>query len=161
MNVRLLVAAVLAFSVGIAAFSLFSLSLSSDKPNSNFLTTQAGCDLSYSTCVAKDQHGHEVSISLSPRPVPILKDVAVEVSIQGMEAIRVAQISIEGLNMYMGVQIIPLTLTDTGNFSEQKLTGVLKLPVCTSQKMDWKAALVVQTNTKEYRADYPFTTIAP
>ena len=159
MNLRLLVVTVLAFIVGVGAFSF--LSLGSGGPDANILTVQGECDLSRSSCTAQDQSGHEVNISLSPRPVPLLEDVAIDVAVTGMDRLRVAQISVEGLNMYMGIQIVPLTIISSDNASEQKLTGTLQLPVCTSRTMQWRATLVLQTSTKEYRAAYPFTTITP
>lgn len=159
MNLRLLTVTASAFVVGVGVFSL--LSFDSGGPDANMLTVQGECDLSHSPCLAQDQLGHEVSISLSPRPVLLLEDVAVGVAVRGMDHLRVAQISVEGLNMYMGIQIIPLTITSSDNVSEQKLTGILQLPVCTSRTMEWRATLVLQTATKEYQAAYPFTTITP
>lgn len=159
MNVRLLAIAALAFSVGIGAFSLFSLK--SDEPEADLLTVQGECDLSHSPCLAQDQQGHQVSFSLSPRPVPLLEPVAIDVTVTGIDGLRVAQVSIEGLNMYMGIQIISLTLTSTESAMGQKLTGTLQLPVCTSRKMEWRATLTMQTGDKRYQAAYPFTTIAP
>lgn len=168
MNGRLLLAAALAFVVGVVAFSF--IAFDSAAPTANLLEVQGDCDLSRSPCTAKDQAGHAFYISLSPRPVPLLKEVSIAVLVKGLENIRTAQLSIEGLNMYMGVQIIPLTLQDghpsesshpSNKTSQHKLTGVLQLPICTSRKMDWQATLVVQTSTQKYTAAYPFTTVAP
>lgn len=159
MNIRLLAVAALAFAVGAGVFSV--LSLGSDTPEARLLAVQGECDLSHSPCLARDQQGHEVSISLSPRPVPLLEEVAIAVTVRGMDKLRVAQLSIEGINMYMGIQIIPLTITNTDSASEQLLTGMLQLPVCTSRKMEWRATLSAQTADKRYQAAYSFTTITP
>lgn len=159
MNLKLLAAAMVAFVVGIGVFSL--LPLDSGGADASMLTVQGECDLSHSSCLAQDQSGHEVKFSLSPRPVPLLKAVAVDATVMGMDDLRVAQISVEGINMYMGIQIIPLTITSSDSASEQKLTGTLQLPVCTSRTMEWRVTLVLQTNTKEYQTAYPFTTVTP
>lgn len=162
MNRWLLLAAVLAFVAGAAAFSF--IPFDSGVSTANLLEVEGGCDLSRSPCLAKDQAGHEVRISLSPRPVPLLEEVSVDVLVKGLDSVRTAQLSVEGLNMYMGVQIIPLSLQSSGshdNALEYKLTGVLQLPVCTSRKMDWRATLVVQTSARQYTAAYLFTTFSP
>lgn len=159
MNIRLLAVAALAFTVGVGVFSV--LSLDSDTPETRLLTVQGECDLSHSPCLARDQQGHEVSVSLFPRPVPLLEEVTIAITVRGLDKLRVAQLSIEGLNMYMGVQIIPLTIINADSASEQQLTGILQLPVCTSRKMEWRATLSAQTGDNRYQAAYPFTTITP
>ncbi|PID34386.1 MAG: hypothetical protein CR976_00530 [Thiotrichales bacterium] len=159
MNYKLFTGIALAFVVGAGVSTVINMNV--DEVTANLLTVQDGCDLSSSSCLAGDRLGHEVSVSLSPRPVPLLEDVAINVTVKGMDSLRVAQMSITGLNMYMGMQIIPLTLNDVGNASEQKLTGILQLPVCTSRKMEWEATLVMQTEADMYRAVYSFTTVTP
>ncbi len=159
MNYKLFASIALAFVVGAGVSTVINMNV--DEVTANLLIVQDGCDLSNSSCFARDRLGHEVSVSLSPRPVPLLEDVAINVTVKGMDDLRVAQMSITGLNMYMGMQIIPLTLSNVGNASEQKLTGVLQLPVCTSRKMEWEATLVMQTEADMYRAVYLFTTVTP
>lgn len=158
MNIKLLLITGLAFGAGLIGFSLFSFD--SGAAHST-LTLQSECNLSSDeVCVAQDQTGHRVSISLSPRPVPILKDVQVTAAVMGFEAIRTARISIEGLNMYMGIQIIPLQIAQNKD-ADIQLTGSLQLPICTSQMMEWQATLILQTENREYRAAFPFTTTSP
>lgn len=160
MNIKLLAITGLAFVFGIAVFSFLSPDNGSGQVNR--LSLQADCDLSNQpVCEARDNRGHAVSLSLSPRPVPILKDVEVSATTQGLQDIRTAQLVVEGVNMYMGIQVVPLTfdkafVSETGHFS-----GILQLPICTSSTMEWKATLILQSENGEYQAAFPFTTLTP
>lgn len=161
---RLLAVLVFALIAGGAVYYLLPFSAGTEEPEANVLVVQGECDLSHTPCLAQDKLGHELSISLSPRPVPLLEAVLIEVTVKGMGSLRAAQASIEGLNMYMGIQLIPLVIGSakrSSNPSHQRLTGTLTLPVCTSRKMDWRMTLVLQTNTGQHRAVFPFTTVTP
>jgi hypothetical protein len=158
MNIKLLLIVGLAFMAGLTVFSFLSPS-ADNAGKSVALTVQGDCELSTdSVCTALDNEGHKVSFSLSPRPVPLLKDVQVVATVQGLQHIRTAQVSIEGVNMYMGIQIIPLEIAAAA--AESRLSGTMQLPICTSRIMEWKATLILQTADKVYRAAFPFTTTA-
>lgn len=149
----------LAFIAGLIAFSLL---FPANRSHAEVLTLSGDCNLSEQpVCEAGDSNVRKVSFSLSPRPVPLLKDVSVDATVRGITGIRTAQVNIEGINMYMGIQIIPL-LVEPQITAEQesRLSGTLQLPVCTSRIMEWQATLTIQTADKTYQAAFPFTTTA-
>ncbi|PIE00354.1 MAG: hypothetical protein CSA79_04200 [Thiothrix nivea] len=159
MNPKFILAVGLAFVAGVVVFSaLFSINHSSVEN----LILQGDCNLSdHPLCEARGNHTYSVSLGLSPRPIPLLKDIEINATVQGLVDVRTAQVSIEGINMYMGIQIIPLAVETTDNAGQEvRLTGKMQLPVCTSSVMEWQATLRIQTENKTYQAAFPFTTTA-
>ena len=117
------------------------------------LTLQQPCDLHLAPCVAADNAGRSVRFQFTPADIPLMKELTVQVDIDGIPAYQAAQVIVEGTNMFMGYQRAELR-TDTAS----SLTGTLVLPVCTLEKMAWQATLDIETPTGKVQAIFPFVT---
>ena len=106
------------------------------------LTLQQPCDLHLAPCVAADNAGRSVRFQFTPADIPLMKELTVQVDIDGIPAYQAAQVIVEGTNMFMGYQRAELR-TDIAS----SLTGTLVLPVCTLEKMAWQATLDIETPT--------------
>lgn len=146
---------VLAFIGGLLAFFLFSnLNMGISE-----LAVTKGCDLNDAAfCEAVGSEGQRLSLQLSPRPIPLLKAVEINLQVTEIDLINTAQLAIEGVNMYMGLQVIPLHQ----NQQQPNLyTGVMQLPICSTQTMHWMATVHLNTHTRKLKAAFPFSTTSP
>lgn len=118
------------------------------------LTLQEPCVLREMPCIASDTAGRSVSFSISPKNIPLMTDLQVNAETSGMANIRSALLTVEGVNMFMGYQYADMRPDSTG-----KLNGKLILPVCSMEKMQWKATLELITDSVVIIATYPFDTV--
>lgn len=118
------------------------------------LTLQEPCDLRQAPCIASDASGRSIRFSIAPNTIPLMKDLLVTVETTGMTNIQTARVTVEGVNMYMGFQYA--NLQPAGS---DKLAGKLVLPVCSMEKMQWKANLEISTDTVRLLAVFPFATM--
>ena len=117
------------------------------------LTVQQPCDLHLAPCVAADNAGRSARFQIIPASIPLMKELTVQVDINGIPTYQTAHVIVEGTNMFMGYQRAALR-TDTAS----TLTGILVLPVCTLEKMAWQATLDIETPSGKIQAVFPFVT---
>lgn len=117
------------------------------------LRLQEPCNLHEAACIASNGQGRSVTFSISPQAIPLMKDLQVSAEVSGVENIRSARVTVEGVNMFMGYQYVDMQPESSG-----KLNGKLILPVCSMEKMQWKATLELVTDTEKIIAAYPFDT---
>lgn len=110
----------------------------------------AGCDLQQQACSATLPDGGRVQLSITPRPIPYLQPLRLEVSISGFEA-RKVEIDFTGASMNMGYNRTPLAATGTGRH-----TGESSLPVCISGSMSWVATVLIETDRQRIAVPYRF-----
>lgn len=94
------------------------------------------CDLHHQTCVATVGDA-QVSLKISPHPIPIAKPLGIEVSLKNLAAHKI-ELDISGVNMYMGYNRVTLTSTKPDYF-----VGTSMLAFCTTQKMQWQITLMI------------------
>ena len=115
--------------------------------------TPDNCNLHQSDCTAVFPDGRKATLSLTPKNLPLLKPIQVEVRLDGFKA-KELQFNIIGLNMDMGVNRNTLTSND-----QQSFTGNMILPVCSNQRMAWEAqAVITDADDKVVIAPFPFYT---
>jgi hypothetical protein len=147
---------VFALSAGIATVGFLSLSSPTvPVPLAGVLEVQTPCDLHSAPCVARDPVGHSIRFSLAPATIPVMEELTVHAELQGFKQLASARVTVEGVNMYMGYQFADLQKQDASN-----LSGKLILPVCTLDKMQWKAHLEANTDIGKVVADFPFETVS-
>lgn len=146
---------IIAFVVALVAASAYFLSKKSSENTAvvHHLTLQQPCDLHLAPCVAVDNAGRSVRFQFTPAAIPLMKELTVQVDIDGIPAYQAAQVIVEGTNMFMGYQRAELR-TDTAS----SLTGTLVLPVCSREKMAWQATLDIETPMGKVQAIFPFVT---
>jgi hypothetical protein len=110
------------------------------------------CDLQRSACSAKLPDGGSVTLSIAPRPIPVLQPLRLEVTVQGTRATKV-EVDFSGVDMKMGFNRPQLQAQDNGRF-----TGQATLPICSVSSMAWRATVLLETGGKRVAAPFEFVT---
>lgn len=111
---------------------------------------EAGCDLQQRPCTATLATGGRVRLSITPRPIPYLQTLRVEVDTSGIEA-RKVEVDFAGASMNMGFNRIQLSGAGAGRHS-----GESSLPVCVSGSMSWVATVLIETDRQRIAVPYRF-----
>jgi hypothetical protein len=111
---------------------------------------EPGCDLQRRACPATLPDGGRLEFSITPRPIPFLQALRVEVTVTGGEAKKV-EVDFAGATMNMGYNRSELSATRPGRFA-----GEASLPVCVSGGMTWVATVVVETDRQRIAVPYRF-----
>lgn len=118
-------------------------------PKSDLVVTPSpGCDLHRQPCSATLPDGGRIELSISPRPIPMVAPLAVEVTLAGIEA-RKVEVDFAGIDMNMGYNRPELPRVAHGRHA-----GTASLPVCITGKMAWSATVLVETD--RLRISVPF-----
>jgi len=113
------------------------------------------CDLGEGPCKHALPGGGQLTVELTPRPVPLMETVRVSVEVAGT-AMLPSHIEITGLNMEMGVNRVALEPT-----SETRWEGETIIPICSQRQMHWRSALLLQSGSELRRIDDEFYTLRP
>jgi len=100
-----------------------------------YAAADPSCDFAAGPCVARFPDGTEVSLQASPQPAPSGEPVALQVVVIGDAT--PAAVEIQGVEMAMGFLRLPLTADG------DRWTATANLPVCTTERMQWKADVVL------------------
>lgn len=111
---------------------------------------EAGCDLQRRPCSANLSEGGQVTLSISPRPIPFLQPLRIEVDTRGIEA-RKVEIDFAGASMNMGYNRTPLVAAGANRHG-----GEASLPVCVSGSMTWIATVVIETDRQRIAVPFRF-----
>ena len=111
------------------------------------------CDLRLGTCISVMPGGGQVSLSITPDELPVLRPLKLDVSVDGISVSDV-HVDFIGINLEMGY-IRSSLVAD----SDTHYTGDIVLPVCVRSKMDWEARVMLQTDQGLVVAPYRFYTI--
>ena len=109
-----------------------------------------GCDLQQQACAATLPGGGRVELSITPRPIPTLKNLVVDVRVSGIVAKQVA-VDFTGVGMSMGYNRAPLQATDADHF-----TGSANLPVCITGAMPWQSTVLLDTDRLHITVPFRF-----
>lgn len=111
---------------------------------------EAGCNLQQRACAATLPDGGRIRLSITPRPIPYLQALTVEVSTTGIEA-RKVEVDFAGASMNMGYNRTQLAAAGSGRHS-----GETSLPVCVSGGMTWIATVLIETDRQRIAVPYRF-----
>ena len=92
------------------------------------------CDLRAGAC-RRAVAGGWVSLSITPRTIPLMQPLHLSVEIDGLVA-HAVQVEIRGLNMDMG-----LNRTLLQGIQDGRWEGETILPICSQRRMQWEAAV--------------------
>jgi hypothetical protein len=110
------------------------------------------CNLHQQACYNTHQD-IKLSLDITPKPIPIAKQLAVNAHIEGVTPTRV-QLDINGSNMYMGYNRITLKQQADGSW-----TGKMLLAFCTIDRMEWQLTLLIDlADGSQLQAPFPLTT---
>ncbi len=110
-----------------------------------------GCDLNVSRCAIDLPDGGHLELSVTPRPIPVVKPLQIEVRVSGTSA-RPVELELSGRTMDMGPNRSPLVPAGDGIYH-----GSAMLPVCVTGRMDWRATLFVDTARGRMAARFDFS----
>jgi len=120
-------------------------------PKSDITATVApGCDLQRQACAATLPDGGRIELSISPRPIPVLQPLAIEVRVSGL-AVRQAMIDFAGVGMDMGYNRPALSAAGPDRFA-----GSASLPVCVTGTMPWQATVLLETESQRIAVPFRF-----
>lgn len=122
--------------VGVAGYKLAPLL----EPRTDVALPLSACDLGRQACVAELPNGGRVELSIEPRPIPVLRPLAVEARFTGI-GVRNVEVDFAGTEMKMGYNRPRLEQQPAGN----RFSGAAHLPVCITGGMEWEATLLVDT----------------
>lgn len=108
------------------------------------------CDLQRQACSAALPDGARIELSITPRPIPFLQTLHIEVTIAGTEAKKVV-VDFAGETMNMGYNRSELPAVGGGRFA-----GAASLPVCVAGRMVWIATVQVETDRQRIAVPYRF-----
>lgn len=114
------------------------------------IAPQPGCDLNTQTCSAELPGGGRLELSITPRPIPVVKPLQVDVRLSGRVADQV-EIDFSGVAMDMGHHRLQLVADGQGRYLGQAM-----LPVCISGRMTWQATLIVGSGHQTIAIAFPF-----
>ncbi|MBR9885361.1 MAG: hypothetical protein GYB21_17645 [Oceanospirillales bacterium] len=112
--------------------------------------TPPTCDLNNGPCRLK-QEGIALEFALTPTPIQSLATLNAQLDIHGTDIER-ATLSLEGRDMYMGLNQTELTATGNGN----RWLGSTELAVCTTGRMVWRARLTLESKDRVYSTWFDF-----
>ena len=113
---------------------------------------EPGCELHRRACAATLPQGGRVEFSITPRPIPVLQALHLEVTITGLKPGKV-EVDLAGASMNMGYNRSELTATGGGRH-----TAETSLPVCVSGGMTWVATVIVETDRQRIAVPFRFDT---
>lgn len=146
-------AAQLGSVLAIACLAVVAYKLAPRQPNDAGLVVDAaiGCDLNVSRCAVDLPDGGRLEVSITPRPIPVVKPLQIEVRVSGTSA-RQIELDLSGRSMDMGANRSGLVAAGDGVFR-----GSAMLPVCVTGRMDWRATLFVDTARGRMAARFDFS----
>ncbi|MDP1611857.1 MAG: hypothetical protein Q8M11_12460 [Sulfuritalea sp.] len=112
---------------------------------------EPGCDLQQRACAANVPGGGRIEFSITPRPIPFLQVLRVEVVTAGIEA-RKVEVDFAGETMNMGLNRGELAAEGNGRHA-----GEGSLPVCVTGEMVWIGTVLVETERQRIAVPYRFT----
>lgn len=112
----------------------------------------AGCNLQRQACSAGLPQGGRLEFSITPRPIPVLQALRIEVSVSGIEAQKI-EVDFAGETMNMGYNRSKLAAAGDGRH-----VGQTSLPVCITGSMGWVATVIVETGRQRIAVPFRFDT---
>jgi hypothetical protein len=110
------------------------------------------CDLREGPCIGTLPNGARVYFELTPRDLPLLEPLAIDVRLEGLRALGV-EVDFAGIDMNMGYNRPSLVAQNEGRY-----VGKTVLPVCVRYRMDWEARVLVRTADGLVAAPFRFST---
>lgn len=134
---------------GVLALSLLGAGCEPTAPTSGNAPASTGCDLNHERCTADTRWG-KLNLELSPRPLPVLNPIAIDVRFDHANETRITA-QLDGVDMDMGPNLATLQRVDG-----QNLRGQLVIPICMTGTMNWRLRLLISDGTQQQTADFSF-----
>jgi hypothetical protein len=135
--------------VGALALVLLGAGCNPTAPTNNSPLAASGCDLNRERCTADTRWG-ALRLELSPRPLPVLDPIALEVRFDRTNKTHI-RAQLDGVDMDMGPNVATLQRVDG-----QSLRGQLIIPICLTGTMKWRLRLMIRDDAQEQTVDFSF-----
>lgn len=120
-------------------------------PSDVFVQPDAACDLQREACTVQLPDGGKLTLSLLPRPVPLMKPFQVEVKLSDTSAQSV-EVDFAGADMNMGYNRFALRDQGQGVYRAEA-----SIPVCVTGLMAWQVSLLIDTGRQRMTLPFRFT----
>ncbi len=157
LNRRVLIDIIAMLVIGLVVVVGYKLSPLLVPKADRHLTPAPDCNLHRGPC-SVDVGSGRLELSISPRPIPLLEQITIDVRAIGIEPRRIdADLAGIGMNMgYNRPQLLPLN--GTGSKGEVHYQATTTLPACITESMNWELALLVDTQTEFVLIPFRFST---
>ncbi len=98
--------------------------------------------------------GTPVRLAISPNSIPLMQTLTLEFD-AGVLAPTGVAVDIRGLNMDMGLNRTVLARSEDGRWRGETI-----LPVCSQRRMEWEAAVQIETDQR-FEVPFLFSTVRP
>ncbi len=149
---QILMAASAALGLGAVAFGGYKASTLLTTPVLVTLEAEAGCDLQRGPCSALLPQGGRVVLTVTPRPIPLIKPIMLDVEISGLDPGKV-EADISTVDMYMGLNRRELRALGDHRYTMQTMLGA-----CTRETMRWRFTVLMRDGRTTYSAPFEFET---
>ncbi|QWT46217.1 hypothetical protein [Azospira inquinata] len=137
---------VLVLALGYAGYRLAPLL----HPQADLTLPMSNCDLNRNDCRVQLPEGGSLGFRITPRPIPSLKTLDLEVQLTGTPAQKV-EVDLAGADMEMGYNRPLLQEVAPGRF-----TGTGSLQICITGAMHWQATVLVDTGRRHLAVPFHF-----
>lgn len=142
---------ILALALGVAVVWLPKQLKPQTSGNPLFLT-DSNCSIKHSDCSAR-MDTRSIRVDVSPREIRSTIPLTFNVTLKGINA-NAVNLSLEGQDMYMGLNQI--SLTPVAN-QPGVWRGITELAICTTGEMPWRARIIAQQDQQQLEAHFDFT----
>lgn len=149
---KTLLATVLLLAVLVAGVVVEKLMPSADQTVALTLPLDKSCDLQQGACSSSLPGGGKLTLAMTPRPIPVLRPLKLEVTLQGAKA-KTVEVDFSGVDMKMGYNRPQLQESGDGHFG-----GETTLPICSVSSMAWRATVLVQLGDQLVAVPFEFVT---
>lgn len=116
------------------------------------IAADKSCDLQITACSLNVPDVGSVTLSIEPRPIPLVQNITIKVSTDAKDIETVA-VDFKGTTMNMGPNNVTLKVQQPGIYAGQGM-----LPVCIRNSMEWQADVYLQTSSGVVVAPFLFVT---
>ncbi|WP_331775429.1 hypothetical protein [Sulfurospirillum sp. 1612] len=120
--------------------------------NTNFVKQSKNCDLHDEKCHVTLQDSSEMTLSITPRSIPLMKPLQFQVVTQGIHTDQLA-LKVYATNMNMGFHESTLK-----KVKENLYEGNITLPSCIVGNMIWNANIIANKTDRSVGAIFEFKT---
>jgi len=120
--------------------------------NTNFVKQDKSCDLHKEACSIALKDGSRVTLSITPRPIPLMKPIKLHIVTKGIDLDKL-DLKVFATNMNMGLIEKPIKKVKKDTY-EAKIT----LPTCIVGGMIWDVNIIANEPSKSVGAVFEFQT---
>jgi len=120
--------------------------------STNFTKQNKNCHLEKGACSIVLKDGSDITLSITPRPISVMKPIEIAVKTKGIN-LDSLKLKVYATNMNMG--LIEKSLDKT---AENSYKGKITLPSCIVGNMIWNVNIIANKPTKSIGATFEFKT---